>query len=90
MKTEDEKPKQAVALNYDFSSSPKVVAKGSGETAEKIIELAEQHDVPLYQDPELTGLLSELKLNQEIPETLFLAVAKVLSFIYRLEGIELD
>lgn len=81
-------PKQraAVALNYDGKGSPIVTAKGNGEVATRIIEIAEQHGIPIQQDPTLTSLLSEIPLDQEIPETLYIAVAEILAFVYALTG----
>ncbi len=79
-------PDIAVALNYDGESAPKVVAKGRGETAERIIALAEEHDVPLHHDPELVKVLSNVPLGDEIPRELYVAVAEVIAFAYWLSG----
>ena len=76
---------EAVAIQYDGDGAPRVTAKGRGEIAEKIIALAQENDIPLYQDAKLTGLLSQLELQDTIPEELYLAVAKVLAFIYSLK-----
>jgi flagellar biosynthesis protein len=78
--------KSAVALHYDEKSAPRITAKGRGELAEKIIALAEQHNVPLHEDRELTALLAQLDLGDEIPRELYLAVAEVLAFAYMLTG----
>ncbi len=80
------KRKRAVALNYDSdqSSAPTVAAKGQGEVAERIIALAKDHDIPLYEDPDLIEVLSSIDLGREIPEELYKAVAEVLAFIYRM------
>ena len=51
-------PRKAVALKYEIDNAPKVIAKGSGEIADKIIEIAKEHDVVLYQDSDLVKLLS--------------------------------
>ncbi|NPV28180.1 MAG: FhlB domain-containing protein [Firmicutes bacterium] len=79
--------KQAVALRYrkDKDRAPRVVAKGKGEVAARIIEEAERHGVPLYEDPELASLLVKLPLESEIPPELYHAVAEVLVFIYQLD-----
>ena len=78
----------AVALQYDEDSSgaPRVTAKGEQATAERIIELAEQHDVPLYPDKELAATLVQIPLGNEVPENLYRAVAEVISFAYLLAG----
>jgi flagellar biosynthesis protein len=83
----DKSPK-AVALKYDQKkdNAPRVVAKGRGEIAEKIIEVAREHNVPLYEDQNLIQILEALDLETEIPPELYRAVAEVLAFIYRLNG----
>jgi len=76
----------AVALNYDGENAPRVTAKGDKATAERIIALAEQHDVPLYPDPELAATLVQIPLGDEVPEQLYRAVAEVVAFAYLLAG----
>lgn len=82
----DEGRRKAVALRYngDKDEAPKILAKGAGLLAERIIELAQQQGIQLHEDPELVGLLSKLELDTEIPEQLYAAVAEVLAFVYRL------
>lgn len=81
------KRKQAAALTYDRLSQepPRVSAVGKGLIAENIIEKAKRHDVPIVEDPSLVELLSELNINEAIPEELYGAVAEVFAFIYRLD-----
>jgi flagellar biosynthesis protein len=79
-------PKTAVALHYDEKNAPRITAKGGGELAERIIALAEQHNIPLHEDRELVALLAQLDLGSEIPRELYLAVAEVLAFAYMLTG----
>ncbi len=86
MKNKPEKPNKAVALKYELDSAPKVVAKGDGQIADKIIEIAEEHGVALYQDSELVKLLSRIDVDSEIPSNLYQAVAVVLSFVFQLNG----
>lgn len=76
--------KKAVALKYDRAAgaSPKVTAKGSGVVAQKIIDIAEQHDVPVKKDPDLVEVLAGLDINQEIPQEIYVAVAELLAFVY--------
>jgi flagellar biosynthesis protein len=83
-----EKITKAVALKYDRKkdNAPKVVAKGRGSIAEKIIEVAGKHHVPLYADQNLIQVLEAMDVNTEIPPQLYQAVAEVLVFIYRLNG----
>jgi len=76
----------AVALHYNGKDAPRVSAKGKGLVAETIIELAKQHRIPLHEDPDLLALLSRLELGDEIPRSLYVAVAEVLSFAYMMSG----
>ena len=66
--------------------APRVVAKGRGEIAEKIIEIAREHGVTVYEDDDLAEVLCRLDLNQVIPPELYQAIAEVLAFVYRLNG----
>jgi flagellar biosynthesis protein len=65
------------------------VAKGQGYLAEKILELARQHHIPVREDKNLLQILSRLDLNQEIPAEVYKAVAEILAFIYRLSNRQL-
>ncbi|HAT6822170.1 TPA: flagellar biosynthesis protein FlhB [Legionella pneumophila] len=76
----------AVALRYDGNSPPKVTAKGEGLFAQQIINTAKKHGIPLEQNPELTALLSQVRLNEEIPKALYIAVAQILAFLYYING----
>lgn len=81
------RPPVAVALHYrpEREGAPRVVAKGGGETAARILALAKEHGVPLQQDPALAAALSRLDLNEEIPRELYVAVAEVLRFVWGLD-----
>ena len=85
-KTTTEQPGLAVALLYEGDGAPRVTAKGAGVVAERIIELAREHDVPLYEDRNLVKLAASVELGEEIPRTLYLAVAEVLAFAYHVTG----
>ncbi|MEO6699203.1 MAG: EscU/YscU/HrcU family type III secretion system export apparatus switch protein [Paraperlucidibaca sp.] len=80
------KPNQAIALHYDGQRAPRVTAKGEAEVAERILALAHEHNVPIHEDIELTSLLAQVELDDEIPLSLFVAIAEVLAFTYRLKG----
>ena len=82
----NEPPEIAVALHYDGENAPTITAKGQGELASQIIELAEQHDVPLQDDPELAAMLAQMPLGEQIPEPLYRAVAEVIAFAYMVSG----
>lgn len=76
----------AIALTYgDNQGAPKVVAKGRGLIAQAIIERAKQHGVFVHESEDLVGLLMKVELDQEIPVQLYLAVAELLAWLYRLE-----
>lgn len=77
--------RRAVALQYE-GDAPRVTASGHGELAEQIIALAAAHDVPLEEDADLVRLLSRVELGEEIPETLYQAVAEILAFALLVSG----
>ena len=63
-----------------------VVATGRALLAERLIALAAEHGVTMYEDPDLVELLYTLDLDTQIPVELYQAVAEVLAFVYRLNG----
>jgi len=78
--------RSAVALRYrEGDNAPHVVAKGYGQTAERIIEQAREAGVFVHDSPELVNLLLQVDLDSHIPPELYRAVAEVLAFIYFLE-----
>jgi len=74
----------AVALKYDGKNSPTITAKGQGNLAQEIIDLAHASGIPLDHNPELVTILSSIPLGNEIPEELYTAVAEVIAFAYLL------
>ncbi len=76
----------AVALEYSGEGAPRVTASGRGITADEILRLAAEHDVPLHADEDLVQVLAQLELGQEIPEALYRAVAEVIAFAYLVKG----
>ncbi len=78
----------AIALRYDGRGAPRVTAKGRGKVAEHILELAAEAGVPVQEDPDLTLLLAQVELGDEVPRELYVAVAQVIAFAYRLSGRE--
>jgi flagellar biosynthesis protein len=83
---DEQSRKKAVALRYDPGQdpAPRLVAKGQGHIAERIIQIAQEHGVHVQEDPDLVELLAALDLGQLIPEELYAALAEILAFIYRL------
>ena len=78
----------AVALRYEAAKmeAPTVVAKGARRIAERIRELAVEHDVPIVERPDLArALFREIEIGGHVPETLFRAVAEVLAYIYEID-----
>ena len=73
---------KAVALSYDEerNAAPIVVASGAGYLANKMLEIATEHNVPIYEDDSLATLLQRLDLGQEIPEELYNAIVDI--YIY--------
>ena len=80
------KIKKAVALEYGENPIPILTAKGDGEVAEAIIAEAEKQGVFIAEDKRLVSLLSQVELNEEIPENLYVSVAVILSWVYWLKG----
>lgn len=76
----------AVALKYDAPAAPRVTAVGHGEVARRIVETARVANVPLADNPMLAVALSQVPLGEPIPESLYKAVAEVLTFILRTSG----
>ncbi|QFK70962.1 type III secretion system protein [Pradoshia sp. D12] len=79
--------KSASVLKYEENQdvSPKLIAKGKGIVADHILKEAVKHEIPVRKDPSLTELLSQLEINQSIPEELYQAVAEVFAFIYKVD-----
>jgi flagellar biosynthesis protein len=81
----DKLPSQrAVALKYDDNqSAPVIVASGIGSVAEKIVEVASENGVPVYEDTSLATMLSKLEIGTEIPEEIYKAVVDI--YVYFLK-----
>jgi len=79
----------AVALRYDAAEmdAPRVVAKGADLVAQRILELAREHRVPLYEAPPVARTLyRQVEVGDPVPADLFQAVAEILAHVYRLAG----
>lgn len=79
----------AVALKHGLGqeAAPRVVAKGYGEVAEKILKLAFDNDVRVRHDPDLVEVLAAVEVDCEIPIEAFAAVAEILSYVYEANGL---
>jgi flagellar biosynthesis protein len=78
----------AVALRYEGGAddAPRVVAKGQGSVAEQIIALAKARGIEIRRDADLVSLLEAVPLDAPIPIEAYVAVAEILSYIYRQRG----
>ena len=73
-------------MHYDGASAPTISATGEQDVAERIIAIAREYGVPLYENPELVGVLAKLELGESIPEALYLAIAEIIAFAYYIQG----
>ncbi|MBS1140986.1 MAG: putative flagellar biosynthetic protein [Proteobacteria bacterium] len=78
--------REAIALAYrQTDAAPRVVAKGKGLVAEEIIARAKEHGVFVHESPELVALLTQVDIDEHIPPQLYLAIAELLAWLYRIE-----
>lgn len=84
--TEIKSNKTATALQYQGKQAPTITAKGHGELADDIIALAREHGILVHQDDELSKLLSQLELGEQIPKELYIVIAELIAFSYVLQG----
>lgn len=75
---------KSAALTYTGQGAPRLVAKGEGELAQRIREVADQLDIPIVEEAGLVEMLCQIPLGEEIPPTLYVAVAEVLAHVFRL------
>lgn len=77
--------KKAVALQYDENkdAAPVIVASGMGYVAEKIVEIANENGVPVYEDNSLATVLTQLELGSEIPEELYQMVVDIYAYFLK-------
>lgn len=81
------KQREAIALLYDGGEqAPSITAKGDGELAERIIELAMEYEVPIYENADLAKLLTRMELGDQIPEALYRTIAEIIAFAWHLQG----
>ena len=85
----ENKPKQAIALEYDPNdAAPRVIASGKGVLADKIIAKAKEANVPVHQDGTLADTLSRLEIGDMIPPELYEVVAEILVFVDAMDKIK--
>jgi flagellar biosynthesis protein len=73
----------SVALSYDGKSAPRVVAKGYGVIAQKIRDVAQEHNVSVQENALLAQALMQVELDDYIPEELYRAIAEVIGFVLK-------
>ena len=80
--------RRAAALQYDpaCDAAPRLLAKGQGALADRILSLAREHGIPIHEDRVLVEILATLDLDQQIPPELYRIVAEVIAFVYRVQG----
>jgi flagellar biosynthesis protein len=86
VRTQARRP-QAVALGYDpqADEAPRVLAAGQGRVAEQILAAARANDIPVHADPALAAALATVELDTAIPPELYVVVAEVLAYVYRMQ-----
>ncbi len=86
MKESKAKYAKASALRYDpkKNNAPVVVAKGRGELAEKIIEIAKKENIPITRNNVLADILDGLDIYEEIPTEIYKAIANIFAFLHKL------
>jgi flagellar biosynthesis protein len=79
--------RSAIAMRYDIDkdAAPVILAAGRGAFAEDILKIAEDNNIPFYEDKGLADLLLKLEVNAEVPQELYTLVAEVLAFVFRLD-----
>ncbi|MEG0019247.1 MAG: EscU/YscU/HrcU family type III secretion system export apparatus switch protein [Oscillospiraceae bacterium] len=81
--------KKAVALKYDSgAAAPVIVASGLGYMAEKIVEVATENNLPVYEDSSLASILTQMELGTPVPEELYQAIVEI--YVYVLNGCNLN
>jgi flagellar biosynthesis protein len=81
-----DKIRKVAVLKYkhQIDRAPVLVAKGKGIVADRIIEMARKHRIPIQSDPALVEVLGQLDIDQEIPPELYRAVAQILAYVYKM------
>ncbi len=79
--------KKAAALKYNQNTqvAPELIAKGEGELAQKILSLAKEHDISIFENKGLVDSLLNLEIHQEIPPRLYQTVAELFSWLMKIE-----
>ena len=83
-------PKRKVAVAIEDANEkrdlPHITAAGRGKIAEQILQLAFENDIKVREDSALADILAKIELDSPVPSEAFMAVAEVLSYVYRANG----
>lgn len=76
---------KAIALHYEkeTDNAPKILTKGRGDIANKIIKIAQEYNIPIYEDNILSEILDKINIGYEIPEYLYEIIAEIYAFTYK-------
>lgn len=85
--TLEQQLKHAVALLYDGEQAPKVIATGEELLAAEILAIANEHEIPICENPALIQVLKQLEIGDEIPKELYIAIAHILAFAMSLSDL---
>jgi flagellar biosynthesis protein len=77
---------QALALFYDGGNAPVITENRYGKAANKLVELALEAGIPIYENPQLLEQLSDLSVGDNIPPELYRLVAEILAFAFHIQG----
>lgn len=82
-----EKLKEAAALRYEpgKDNAPYIVASGRGLIAERILQLAKENNIPVFEDEQAADLLCRAEIGGQIPEALYQVIAEIYAFILRMD-----
>ncbi len=84
-----EEIKKAIALSYEpQDNAPKIIATGKGAIAERMVDKAKEHQIPIHQDSSLANTLSRLDIGADIPPELYQVVAEILLFVDKADGLK--
>ncbi len=77
----------AIALRYDMEkdAAPVILASGRGVIADEILRIANDNNIPMYENPNLANILAKLEIDSHVPPELYVLVAEVLFFVYQLD-----
>jgi flagellar biosynthesis protein len=86
--TADPPRRRAAALRYEpgVDRAPRLVARGEGHVAERILDIARREGIPIHENRTVVDILSRLDLEREIPPELYRLVAEILAFVFRVQA----